>query len=65
MSIDNSMKRRIRLSTMSGLVLAIAIVVITSLISSQKQQLIWFNKKPDAVTEGLQPYISNYFKILF
>ena len=59
------MKRRIRPSTMSGLVFVIAMLVsTTSLISSQKQQLIGFNKKPDTVTEELQPYISNYFKIL-
>src|ERR687897_2303111 len=40
MSIDNSMKRRIRLSTMSSLIFVIAMLVsITSLISSQTQQL--------------------------
>ena len=40
MSIDNSMKREKRLSSMSGLVFVIAMLVsITSLLSSQTQQL--------------------------
>ena len=35
-----------------------------SLLPSQKEVAVAFNRKIELVTEGLQPYILNYFKIL-
>ena len=35
-----------------------------SLLQSQKEVLAAFDRKIESVTEGLQPYISNYFKVL-
>jgi hypothetical protein len=32
--------------------------------SSQKEVVAEFDRKIESVKEGLQPYISNYFKIL-